>query len=294
VTHQRLTFNPEDLKVKLRFAYEWERPREWNASGFSNPDLTLWYIVRGSRRLIVNDRTYRLQPGILALVPPHTVFATEWEQEATEPIHYLAASVSAYIHGIEWSQLYGLPPYCRLETRTDAAVLCTRWKHMIDEWEQWNREGGEPDGGMFSLERATAILRVQAACKLWLAHMMQRLKPYMATPIPVVDERVQQVCAYIRSAYADEIRLENMAAAAGISEGHLRLLFRENLRCSPYRYLQQVRMEKAQDLLLSTALPLNVVAQRVGFEDYSHFLKIFRAHAGVSPSLYRKLNHPYS
>ncbi|WP_354498666.1 helix-turn-helix domain-containing protein [Paenibacillus favisporus] len=62
---------------------------------------------------------------------------------------------------------------------------------------------------------------------------------------------------------------------------------------SPYQYLLQVRIGKAQELLLATNRPLADIAAEVGFEEYSHFLATFRKIVGMSPSHYRKNNSLY-
>ncbi|MCR5889896.1 chromate resistance protein [Hymenobacter sp. J193] len=53
-------------------------------------------------------------------------------------------------------------------------------------------------------------------------------------------------------------------------------------------YVRKLRIEKARQLLDTTAYPLAEVAYLTGFSDQSHFTRIFKQHTGQSPAAYRK------
>lgn len=57
---------------------------------------------------------------------------------------------------------------------------------------------------------------------------------------------------------------------------------------SPNKYLIQLRMQKAADLLADGELNVSEVSYRVGFQDPSYFNKCFKAHYGVVPSKYQR------
>ncbi|OZB98768.1 AraC family transcriptional regulator [Paenibacillus sp. XY044] len=285
----------EPYKVVLQFAFEWIRSPEWNAPGYRNPGVTLWYILAGRRRLLAGPYAYDLQPGEVVLIPPNTTFMTEGGEGEGEAIHYLSASVSVYMHGIEWSEMYGLPPRFRIHHAQDGQRLKDGWYDLVRAWQPLH-DLGEASGigsGKLSISQASTQLQAQAVCLNWFAELIRVLEPHLMNPEPVVDERVREVCAFIQRSYAAPIRLGDLAKVANTSAGHLRLLFRTHLKVSPYQYLLQVRIGKAQGLLLATNRPLAEVAAEVGFEEYSHFLATFRKIVGMSPSHYRKNNPLY-
>jgi len=55
-------------------------------------------------------------------------------------------------------------------------------------------------------------------------------------------------------------------------------------------YRNVVRIEKAKLLLLDRALTLEVVAEKIGFEDPKYFTRVFKALTGASPSAFRRAN----
>jgi two-component system response regulator YesN len=55
-------------------------------------------------------------------------------------------------------------------------------------------------------------------------------------------------------------------------------------------YRNVVRIDKAKLLLADRSLTVDAVAERVGFEDPKYFARVFKDHAGMSPSGYRRAN----
>ena len=64
--------------------------------------------------------------------------------------------------------------------------------------------------------------------------------------------------------------------------------FRELYGQSCKKYIEFIRMCKAEDLLISTGLDLNYISQETGFSDCSHFIKALKQKNGVTPKQYRK------
>ncbi|WP_127588225.1 helix-turn-helix domain-containing protein [Paenibacillus koleovorans] len=80
---------------------------------------------------------------------------------------------------------------------------------------------------------------------------------------------------------------EELAAIVGLSPSHLRAVFKQVTGMTVNRYLQQVRISQARDLLLSGACNVSEAAERVGFQDIYSFSKLFKRMTGVTPSEYR-------
>ncbi|MEO1149191.1 MAG: helix-turn-helix transcriptional regulator, partial [Cyanobacteria bacterium J06638_22] len=63
--------------------------------------------------------------------------------------------------------------------------------------------------------------------------------------------------------------------------------FKQAVGLSPYRYVTQCRIQKAQQLLRQRHLPIAEIARQVGIHNPSHFARLFRQWTGVSPKAYR-------
>lgn len=94
--------------------------------------------------------------------------------------------------------------------------------------------------------------------------------------------------AFIEAHFDEPVRLEQLAALSALSISHFVTAFRKRFGLSPYRYLCDLRIQRAQTLLLS-GMPGSVVAAEVGFFDQSHFGRHFKRSCGMTPSSYVRL-----
>ncbi len=93
---------------------------------------------------------------------------------------------------------------------------------------------------------------------------------------------------YIWKNYHQDISLKMLAHAAGINPYYLSHLFRKEMGTSFLEYLTSVRLSVAKSLLRQNALSVMDICLEVGYQDPSHFAKIFKRKEGVHPTEYRK------
>jgi len=82
--------------------------------------------------------------------------------------------------------------------------------------------------------------------------------------------------------------IRDLAAAVNLSSGRLAHLFKSEVGISPQRYLNNLRMEKAKELLEHGLLSVKEIAAEVGIPDVSRLCRSFKARYGMTPKEYRK------
>ena len=97
---------------------------------------------------------------------------------------------------------------------------------------------------------------------------------------PAVTRRV---CDYIEGHFGEKIRLDGLAALAGLSTDHFARAFHQSMGVPPHTYLLRRRLEHVEHMLRKTHAPLSEIALASGFSDQSHLARHFRRWAGVSP-----------
>ncbi|MGF1763261.1 helix-turn-helix domain-containing protein [Aliivibrio kagoshimensis] len=98
-----------------------------------------------------------------------------------------------------------------------------------------------------------------------------------------VDSRIRGVQSLIAEQLEQSLTITVLANAAFLSPTQFKKLFKDNLRMSVHKYITFQRMEKAKALLTHTDLPIQQIAERVGYSDLSAFSRRFSKHFGVSP-----------
>ena len=79
-----------------------------------------------------------------------------------------------------------------------------------------------------------------------------------------------------------------LAAVAGMHPNYFIRLFKEKTGTTPAKHITIQRIERAKTLLETTDLPISDIMHSLGFDDISHFSKLFKRYAGYSPRYYRE------
>ncbi len=99
---------------------------------------------------------------------------------------------------------------------------------------------------------------------------------------------VLESLAFVQEHYVENISIQDIAGAAGISEGHLRKCFRQELGVSVVEYLTSYRIERAKKLMESHAYKISEIYSLVGFTSSQYFSYVFKKTEGITPSEYLK------
>ena len=90
--------------------------------------------------------------------------------------------------------------------------------------------------------------------------------------------------------YYTRLSCESLSAIAKMSRFNLIKTFKQAFGVSPYRYLNQVRVDHARHMLALTDQPMHMIAAAVGFGSVSSLTRAFKRFAGASPAhVHRKL-----
>lgn len=114
------------------------------------------------------------------------------------------------------------------------------------------------------------------------------LERWVGTAAAPAHPGVSRALAFVREHFTEATTLSDVARAASLSKFHLCRLFRRETGFAFRDYLQGLRVQRARELLADPRLTVTEVAYAVGFNDLSHFDKVFRRIAGVPPSEYRR------
>jgi AraC family transcriptional regulator len=100
--------------------------------------------------------------------------------------------------------------------------------------------------------------------------------------------QLRRAVEFINENLGEDLDLKTIAATVGIGEFHFLRQFKKSTNQSPHQYIIERRLERAQNLLLNTALSNTEIAYNLGFSTPSHFAAAFRKKVGVTPSRFRK------
>ena len=141
------------------------------------------------------------------------------------------------------------------------------------------------------------ILRRNGLMKLFFAELIDYYnKQFLEDQLSKVDDtekipHIRKAIAYINDNYASRFKINELADYVGVNRSYLASSFKKVTGYSPKEYLISLRMEKAKSLLEKTDMPINAVANSVGYTDQLAFSRMFKEYSGISPKTFREESH---
>jgi AraC family transcriptional regulator len=140
---------------------------------------------------------------------------------------------------------------------------------------------GYPNGRLFCDSLGTAIA----------AHLLNRhsslAKLNEVSSAGMSGGQLKRVISFIEDQLARDLSLNEIAAVAGISASHFKFVFRKSVGQPVHQYIVRRRVEKAEQLLRTSKLPISQIAQITGFAHQSHLSHHMRRILGYSPMIIR-------
>lgn len=102
---------------------------------------------------------------------------------------------------------------------------------------------------------------------------------------PAASRRVQ---LFVEANLASPLTLAQLAARAGLSAFHFARAFKQTMGVTPRAWVEQRRVERARELLATSAMPLAQIAVVVGLGSQSRMTTVFRKATGFTPAAYRR------
>jgi len=238
-------------------------------------DWLLWQTNGGRCRIFHGEGVHESTPDELILYAPGT------PQFYQNPDHHRNWDVSWIIFDPRphWHDLLNWPeisPGLRRLLPADPEIV-RAIRHAIGRAIRSNRRGSERSVrfAMNHLENAL----------LWcdMVNPDSRFSP--------LDPRLEKVIQFLSEHLANPLQLDDLATVAAVSRPQLVRLFRAQTGLSPMRYLENRRLERALELLEHTILPIERVAETVGYPNAFHFSTRFRQRFGRSPRAHRIAMH---
>lgn len=284
-------------------------------------ELQLTYVTDGTLELQVNGAGYRLEKGEGILINRNFVHITTGLTDGGKYVSFnFPDKLLGFFPGSRMEREDVLPYTSQYAFPAVVFKPEIRWQREILESleemrelflnEIWREDfDGSSEGYPGALERHRAAqtqgggsrescparrAKYRAAVLItgiWyqvIAHLEDRLEGASKGSVRK-QERLQAMLSFIHDNYMNPIRLQEIAAAASVSEGECCRCFREMIRKSPNQYLVAYRISRGIELLGSTEKSVTEIAQEAGFNDASHFIQYFKKQTGMTPGEYR--NH---
>jgi AraC-like DNA-binding protein len=249
-----------------------------------HPQYEMYILLSGERYYFIKDRSYHIRKGDLVFIDKNAIHKTT---DVGIPDHerlliYLNESFLERIYG-EHAELLREPfhqfdPVLRVPIADQMLVDNLAAKLLKELHDQ--RDGFE------IVLRHTCVELILLASR----YMQKRESAYFQHVAPI-HQKITDIVRYINSHYDKPISLPQLSQQFYISAFYLSRTFKEVTGFTFSDYLNLTRIKEAQLLLRETKHPITEIAEKAGFNNFSHFGKIFKKIAHMSPRAYRNQGH---
>lgn len=271
----RSIFTPETTPRLVYVSRTLPSDRAYHSILHAHQDVTeILLICGGEGRFLVGETFYDVKAGDLLLYNSGVVH-DEFSSPENAISAYCAAVAGLRLPGLRENAFLadGAPPLLHAgEEAEDLRLLLD----MMYRYLQEDRPGCE------------------ALCHHLTLALLGRILQLIGDAPPRDREETEpkalgrQVQAFIDAHFSEPLTLQDMGKALHVSPYYLSHVFKEASGYSPTQYLLRRRIGEAQNLLITTDLPMSKIAEQVGFETQNYFNLQFSKHVGMPPGKYRE------
>ena len=243
-----------------------------------NNAYELLLFKSGNVDYFINDVTFRLMPGDLIFICPndiHGLFISDETPYERMPVHFedsFAASLSTPETDLFACFRKFTPDHpCHLDSRQ-----LQQYEACVDTIiNSLNKKEFGYD------------IRIRSCLSWILLCANEAIRSEFASAGDVSPEIIRQALGYVNNNLTHDISIQTIAAALNISGSRLSHIFKNYTGTSLWNYIIARRIQHA-GILLKQGASITDACYECGFNDYSHFVKVFHKIMGVSPGKYVK------
>jgi YesN/AraC family two-component response regulator len=246
----------------------------------------IYYLLKGERNYFINQRSYHVKKGDLVLINKNILHKTstidsknpEHERILIQFDEQLFSSLAAEMKSAELFKVF--------EKKENVLSLNPEQQLWLEEelfkLTAESKKKNNPENSL--------------AVKLIIAEILILIKRISAKSaaqnLKYPDqkhENISKIAAYISQNYENKLSLSSLAEKFNYSPAYLSRAFKEVTGFNFVEYKNNVRIKEASKLLLQSELSVTEIATEVGFNNITHFGRIFKEITDLSPLEYRKV-----
>ncbi|WP_152286733.1 helix-turn-helix domain-containing protein [Flavicella marina] len=280
----------QSLQLTLLNTAKVSLDKKWNYKNVISPFSRLYYITEGHAKVFHNDKIYNLQPNHMYLIPSFTPsnYQCDYyhEQIYISFFEELGEGMSIYDRNnfvyemkaseydlILFEQLLKINPQ-RALVNSNPQIL----KHSLSPSDFAKENNQISDADYIETKGILSIL------------LSRFIRSKQIENKKNTNKKFNHILRYINIHLSENISVKHLADYCNLNPDYFSRIFNEKFGKRPLNYVNSIRIERAQFLLLSTQQSLKEISETTGFESISYFSKTFKKITGSTPAQFRRKN----
>jgi len=240
--------------------------KSWNFRNVNSPFARFYYLEYGEGQVEHNGKVFELRPGYAYLLPARNLIHLSCSSEHGQ--HYIHFNAEI-LNGIDIFQF--LHPEYQVKVR-DNTYIRTLLRNLL---RNYHKTG------------ASEILESQGIMRILVSLFFSDATDTRSSRKTAAVVRFKKALDYIEEHLTEDITLARLAEIMHLQPTYFSNLFCRYFSIPPIQYITRKKIEKAQNLLISSEYSVNEIAAKTGYDDVFYFSRLFRKYSGSSPKHYR-------
>ena len=278
---QKINFS--DVKPFVRYSQTLILPSDFSTTDVHACDIRLVYVLSGSVKVKMDDRTYTAGRGALFIYPSDTKYSI---------INVTGEDAKIMSINFDYTTRDGRPT-------SPIPTIPDRLWHKTDAVENLIFEDTPELGAPLHLETMQSLEPIFAEmtdefinCKphsnTMLGLLMHRVLIAIVRRVAVGNGQkmsglVYRVIDYIQENFASDLSNEEIGKHFNYHPNYINRVIQKHTGQSLHQYVLSCRVSKALEMLQTSGLSVTEVAEKVGFSSIKHFSQTFKSIYGYSP-----------
>ena len=251
----------EELIPNIRYLVFRKCTPNWRIVKSEFPYWDITYVTAGSARYTIDGKEYDLSAGDMLCLPPgHIRSARTWKDNL----------MSCFAVNFTLTNMRDRParlPFPVINHIGEQHDLIHLFHEMVFAWVN---------------QPPLYLLKCRALFLLILFRLFEIF--IYSVNSSNTDFRIKKIIRHIEKHYSEKLSVRKMAAILGLHPVYFGTLFKQETGMSMRRYLTQIRIKNAENMLRNGDYKVTEIAERCGYNDIFHFYKMFKQIYGFSPS----------
>ncbi len=245
-------------------------------------------VVKGNGMHYILDNKIATKVGDVFILPPYTPHGY-YGEDGFDVYHILLSIEFANKYFSDLHQLpsfytmFSAEPIMRSNTKNPLhlSLSANQFKTINSMLNELLTYSSWDDPFECSKNSAMVMMIITQLCEIYSYHFAPN------TPLSK-DEYFMKTISYMHQNYQEKISLDYLVKLSQMSRSSYLNKFKQICKMPPLAYLNKIRLDISENLLLNSNISVAEIAFKIGFYDFSHFTKSFEKEKGVTPATFRK------
>ncbi len=244
----------------------------------------LYYLMNGSCNMFMHDNTYRMNPGTILFIPANILHKTTYLENTYHERLYIEFTLDYTsdlidtlgfnrFKDIYYMHFFSIPEEHREDIQHIFKLLITE-KHKPTEMSPCS----------IKCHLQNLLISLARYCDNSLASSTS-----LVNNVQIVDASIQKAMNYIMMNYNHNITLDEVAGMLHLNSSYFSKKFKSVNGFGFKEYLNTVRINHSEQLLLETDLNITEIALQCGYDNSNYFGDAFKHLNKISPTQFRKI-----